>query len=261
MFSLPVVWSSCGDVTIKSKGRSTVPFSQQRGCTACCPGGRCANCTGCLHDKTGACAWCWEPQQWWTGNAEGVQQNLSTWWMQRAKPVQCLGYEGSDGGPGSYVPGMSTAEPWSPGCTKCWASPGSCEAQERQLTPSALGAAGAFNGDSPAVVASLTLDHIPFDHQTVAILKAVIAAGMVKVCGTASGDAVMCTSGHVYVDTSQETGLLMAVPVYSADILSVAKHSLLILLSSSEFIDNMNAAGVSVSTVFVHSISTPCNAS
>ena len=38
-----------------------------------------------------------------------------TYWTPRAKAIQCLGYEGEDGGPGDYTPGDSLEEPWSPG--------------------------------------------------------------------------------------------------------------------------------------------------
>ena len=38
-----------------------------------------------------------------------------TYWTPRAKAIQCLGYEGEDGGPGDYTPGDSLEDPWSPG--------------------------------------------------------------------------------------------------------------------------------------------------
>lgn len=38
-----------------------------------------------------------------------------TYWTPRAKAIQCLGYEGEDGGPGDYTPGDSLEHPWSPG--------------------------------------------------------------------------------------------------------------------------------------------------
>lgn len=60
------VWSSCADVTIKSSGPGTKAFSPTRGCTPCCGEAICGNCSQCLDDKSGACAYCWEPLKGYT---------------------------------------------------------------------------------------------------------------------------------------------------------------------------------------------------
>merc|ERR1711912_33124 len=62
---LPQVWGNCADVTVKVKGaaKPTKAFSAWNGCEACCTEtlGPCANCTKCLDDKSGVCAYCWNP--------------------------------------------------------------------------------------------------------------------------------------------------------------------------------------------------------
>jgi hypothetical protein len=45
---------------------------------------------------------------------------------------QCLGFEGSDGGPAKWEPGMPFNTGWSPGCTKCWATRDSCKPSDRE---------------------------------------------------------------------------------------------------------------------------------
>lgn len=118
------IWSNCADVTIKKSGQATKAFSPERGCSACCvERGLCSNCSKCVNDKEGACAYCWKPLTWWEDR---------TYWTPRAKAIQCLGYEGEDGGPGDYTPGDSLEEPWSPGCTKCWNNKG-CEKYVRGI--------------------------------------------------------------------------------------------------------------------------------
>ena len=63
------IWSSCGDVTVHAAdapaAKAAVPFSAQRGCTACSSaGGLCANCTARVDDKTSAeCQYCWTPMR------------------------------------------------------------------------------------------------------------------------------------------------------------------------------------------------------
>jgi len=115
----PQVWTSCSDVTIKAQGPATKPFSETRGCTPCCvQGGMCSNCTGCVNDKSGDCAYCWEPLK---GYAPGIP------------PITCLGHETSDGGAPSFVPGDDPTQPWSPGCTSCWKEEGACDNTAREF--------------------------------------------------------------------------------------------------------------------------------
>merc|ERR1712096_158833 len=106
----PQVWNSCADVTIVASGKNTKPYSRVRGCHACCANtnSACSNCTGCLNDKTGACAYCWNTLP---GHNPGYAPSIS-----------CLGYEAPDGGPKPWQPGDSTKGGWSPGCPKCWAN-------------------------------------------------------------------------------------------------------------------------------------------
>lgn len=115
------VWSSCGDVRIKSSGKATKPFTPLGGCDMCCGQGLCANCTGCLNDKTGACAYCWKPFT-----------NRPGWFFPWDKKVQytCLGHEDKSGGAPYWEPGMPV-EDWSPGCPKCWSEKDSCTPRER----------------------------------------------------------------------------------------------------------------------------------
>lgn len=111
------VWGSCGDVKIVSSGKNTKPFTPYRGCDACCPetSSICSNCTGCLNDKTGACAYCW---------------NRLPGYLPQAPDIHCLGFEAEDGGARKWHPGDVLAK-WSPGCPKCWADESSCQAQLR----------------------------------------------------------------------------------------------------------------------------------
>lgn len=122
------IWSSCGDVTIKgpdTPAAGTKPFSALRGCTPCCAakGGLCANCTRCVDDRTGDCAYCWKPLEWWGGRQ---------YWSPRASHIQCLGYEASDGGASTWMPGQPISV-WSPGCPKCWALDDGCAMHVRDL--------------------------------------------------------------------------------------------------------------------------------
>merc|ERR1711939_367397 len=97
---------------------------------ACCSEtlGPCANCTKCLNDKTGDCAYCWNPLKGFNGGA--------------SPGYQCLGWEGPDGGSSHWQPGMPFEGVYfSPGCPKCWETKDSCkasdrEAQEEDLTSS-----------------------------------------------------------------------------------------------------------------------------
>lgn len=123
---LPQVWANCADVTIKKKHlwhtpKATKAFSAWSGCEQCCAStlGPCANCSKCLEDKTGDCAKCWSPLP---GYSFGAMPQY-----------QCLGYEGPDGGPGIWEVGMPfVGKLWSPGCSKCWKTPGSCERSPRE---------------------------------------------------------------------------------------------------------------------------------
>lgn len=114
----PQVWQSCSDVTIKKSGPATKPFAETTGCTFCCaPKAPCGNCTGCVNDKTGACAYCYSPLP---GYAPGIP------------PMHCLGHEAPDGTAVNWLPGDDDQTPWSPGCTSCWNS-GQCEASYREF--------------------------------------------------------------------------------------------------------------------------------
>lgn len=119
------VWNSCADVSIVSSGANTKPFSATSGCHACCPETKslCSNCTGCLNDKTGACAYCWEP--------------LSGYTPTQAPPVHCLGFEAEDGSAPEWNFG-DAEEGWSPGCPKCWADQNACKPHFRALDDAAL---------------------------------------------------------------------------------------------------------------------------
>lgn len=122
---LPQVWSNCADVKIKAKdtAKPTKSFSSWSGCEACCDTinhSPCANCTKCANDKTGDCAYCWNP--------------LEGFLFGAIPQYQCLGYEGPDGGPGVW----QTGDPfigvkWSPGCPKCWATADSCKSSDRDV--------------------------------------------------------------------------------------------------------------------------------
>jgi len=106
----PQVWQNCADVRIAEKGTAepTTPFEKYDGCEACCATthGICANCTSCVTNRTGDCAYCWTP--------------LPGFSPAHAPVAQCLGHESSTGGPPAWKPGDDLGL-WSPGCTKCWA--------------------------------------------------------------------------------------------------------------------------------------------
>merc|ERR1719502_1185050 len=109
------IWTSCADVTIKASGQATRPFSPQKGCDVCCPEKQlpCSNCTKCENDKTGACAYCWNP--------------LPGYNPKYSPPFTCLGHEGPDGRAPEWYPGDALTKGWSPGCPKCWSEPGACK--------------------------------------------------------------------------------------------------------------------------------------
>jgi len=114
----PQVWQSCGDVTVKSSGPATKPFTPTTGCTMCCaPKAPCSNCTACTDDKTGACAYCYSPLK---GYAPGIPD------------IVCLGHEAPDGTAVDWMPGDAVDTPWSPGCSSCWKN-GQCEATFREF--------------------------------------------------------------------------------------------------------------------------------
>merc|ERR1712100_194895 len=115
------VWNSCADVTIVKDGPATKPFTPQDGCDACCEGmfGVCSNCTSCLNDKTGDCAYCWN--------------TLPGYNPSYAPDISCLGHEAPDGGAKKWFPGDDPAGGWSPGCPKCWADESRCASQWRTL--------------------------------------------------------------------------------------------------------------------------------
>jgi hypothetical protein len=120
---LPQVWGQCADVKIRAKGtaKATKPFSEWEGCEACCTQtfGPCANCTSCLNDQTGDCAYCWNPLPGYNFGA--------------MPDYQCLGWEGPDGGPAVWLPGMPFKDVrWSPGCSKCWKTTDSCKHSDRE---------------------------------------------------------------------------------------------------------------------------------
>merc|ERR1711862_750141 len=100
------IWNSCGDVTIKSSGAATEPFTPTVGCDPCLPEKIpvCSNCTGCLKDKTGDCAYCWN--------------TLPGYNPTYAPDITCLGHGAPDGGAKPWKPGDSTEGGWSPGCPK-----------------------------------------------------------------------------------------------------------------------------------------------
>jgi len=115
------VWVSCADVKVKASGLATKPFSPQKGCDICCPEKQlaCSNCTACLTDKTGDCAYCWNP--------------LPGYNPVFAPPIICLGHETEDGGAPIWTSGMEMPAGWSPGCSKCWAEESGCKPYQRQL--------------------------------------------------------------------------------------------------------------------------------
>jgi hypothetical protein len=114
----PQIWQSCSDVTIKKSGPATKPFTPTTGCTFCCAAkAPCGNCTGCVNDQTGACAYCYKPLP---GYAPGIP------------PIHCLGHEGEGGKAIDWQPGDDNETPWSPGCTSCW-NEGGCEATFREF--------------------------------------------------------------------------------------------------------------------------------
>jgi len=117
------VWNSCADVTIKKPedGPPTKPFSSSNTCDFCCPEKQlaCSNCSQCLHEFTGACAYCWNP--------------LPGYNPDYAPTITCLGHEAADGGAPYWRSGMEVGVGWSPGCPKCWADENSCKPFARQV--------------------------------------------------------------------------------------------------------------------------------
>jgi len=115
----PQIWNQCSDVTIKVSGPSTKPFSPTRGCTPCCvEGAFCANCTSCLNNKEGDCAYCWNPLP---GYIKGAP-----------KQITCLGHETEDGHAPEWQFGDDPNKGWSPGCSSCWKE-GACQATYREF--------------------------------------------------------------------------------------------------------------------------------
>merc|ERR1712113_310014 len=117
------IWTSCADVTIKHSGDATQPFSQTGSdCEMCCPEMAlpCSNCSSCVDDKTGDCAYCW--------NA------LPGYNPSYAPTTTCLGHEGEDGRSPKWFPGDEMLEGWSPGCQRCWADDSLCK--NRRARPS-----------------------------------------------------------------------------------------------------------------------------
>jgi hypothetical protein len=113
------VWNSCADVTIVKEGPATKPYTEQDNCDACCDGmfNVCSNCTSCLNDKTGDCAYCWN--------------TLPGYNPSYAPDISCLGHEAPDGGAKKWYPGDDPVGGWSPGCPKCWADPSRCASKWR----------------------------------------------------------------------------------------------------------------------------------
>lgn len=115
----PQVWNSCADVTIRATGQGSKPFTPTRGCTECCvAGGMCSNCTKCVNDKSGDCAYCWKPLK---GYAPGVP------------PVSCLGHDTESGHATPWHPGDTQFTGLSLGCTSCWSERSGCESIVREL--------------------------------------------------------------------------------------------------------------------------------
>merc|ERR1712232_600433 len=97
----------------------TRAFAPARGCTGCCVSGSpCANCTGCINDKSGDCAYCWNPLK---GYAPGVP------------PVSCLGHDTASGHATPWQPGDTQYKGLSLGCTSCWAEKGACDPSVREF--------------------------------------------------------------------------------------------------------------------------------
>lgn len=120
---LPQVWLNCADVKIVSPGKEkpTKAFSPWWGCEACCAEmkGACSNCTKCVNDKSGDCAYCWNSLPGFTFGA------VPKW--------HCLGYEAPDGGATNWKPGMPIDGGYSPGCSKCWSEKDSCKVSDREV--------------------------------------------------------------------------------------------------------------------------------
>merc|ERR1712137_948693 len=123
---LPQVWSNCAVKIVEESetSKATKPFSSWGGCESCCAEtmGPCSNCTKCLENKTGVCEYCWTPLKGFDFGA--------------IPKYQCLGYEGPDGGPGVWKPGMPFDTKWSPGCKKCWKTKDACKASPRETEAS-----------------------------------------------------------------------------------------------------------------------------
>jgi len=120
------VWANCADVRIEAHGTATTPFSTSQGCDFCCPELKlpCSNCTKCQNDKSGECAYCWDP-------LPGLDHG-------NAPRLTCLGNEAEDGGAPFWKVGMDVKGGWSPGCTKCWADETACKPRLRGVHASEM---------------------------------------------------------------------------------------------------------------------------
>lgn len=143
--SFSQVWESCADVTIVSDGANTEPFSLTNGCHVCCPQTKsfCSNCTGCLNDKTGDCAYCWTPFPDFEAPDE-------------TPLLQCLGYEAEDGGAPEWNWGdqWPRQRNWSPGCAKCWADETACQPHFRPAQPTPAPTPGPGPAPAPSPTSS-----------------------------------------------------------------------------------------------------------
>lgn len=58
------------------------PYNPVAGCSACCvERGLCSNCSKCVNDKEGACAYCWKPLTWWEDRSLAVSNQSHRWWI------------------------------------------------------------------------------------------------------------------------------------------------------------------------------------
>jgi len=120
------VWNSCADVTIKTRGKGTRPFSvTESTCEMCCVERQapCSNCTSCLNDKSGACAYCWNRLPGYNPGGSGKQPY--------SPGFTCLGNEAADGRAPQWNPGDEMISGWSPGCPRCWSDANLCKPFDR----------------------------------------------------------------------------------------------------------------------------------
>merc|ERR550525_548403 len=113
-------------MTIMAQGPATKAFSPMSGCEPCCAEthGLCANCTKCLNDKTGDCAFCWKE----------VSPGLDAGLLGSDYLMACLGHEDPvTGGPPTHWPVGTLSKPWSPGCKKCWKNKDACKRGRRDF--------------------------------------------------------------------------------------------------------------------------------